>query len=146
MTLYLVARSGERLVALPLASVSETMRPLAFSAIAGAPPFVKGLSLIRGTPTAVVDLGRLIGGESSERTTRFVTVVTGERSVALAVDAVLGIRDLPVGALGAAPPLLRDAAMDALEAVGRLDAELLVVLRASRLLVDRAWYGAGAVS
>jgi chemotaxis signal transduction protein len=54
--------------------------------------------------------------------------------MALAVDSVVGVRPIRAGALHALPPLLRDSAVIA--AIGVLDAQLLVVLQASRLLPE----------
>jgi purine-binding chemotaxis protein CheW len=87
-----------------------------------------------------VDVARLLDPSVDPRdpvphgAARFVTVRTSDRTVALAVDAVVGIRGLPAGTLGELPPLLRDAGSDAVAAIGTLDAELLLVLRAARLV------------
>jgi chemotaxis signal transduction protein len=37
------------------------------------------------------------------------------------------------------PPLLREAETDVIDAIGVLDRELLLVLRASRLFPDEVW-------
>jgi purine-binding chemotaxis protein CheW len=130
----LVVRAGTRLCALPLAAVVETLRPLAVEPVAGAPAFVAGLALLRGVPSPVVDLARLLGDEDAGPAARWVTVRAGERRVALAVTAVEGVRALDGAALGATPPLLADARADAVAAVGRLDRELFLVLDAARVV------------
>jgi purine-binding chemotaxis protein CheW len=134
----LVLVVGTRSYAVPLGLVRETMRPLPIEPLAGVPPFVRGLSIIRGVPTPVIDLGGLLGAPA-ERAQRFVTVQAGERQVALVVDSVLGVRSLASAAFGALPPLLQGAPAEAIEAVGTLDAQLLLVLRASRLVPDDVW-------
>lgn len=131
----LVIRLGGLRCALPLRAVIETMRPLPIEPFAGAPTGVLGAAIIRGAPTVVVDLGMVIG-HATARPTRFVTVRTGARTVALAVDAVEGVREVPRGALEALPPLLGDPATAAVEAVGTRDAELLVLLRTARLVPE----------
>jgi len=141
-SLSLVCRVGSRLCALPVEHVIETMRPLPVEPMAGAPRFVRGLSVIRGVPTPVVDAARLLGVTEEESDLaaapaaggRFVTLRAGERPVALAVDAVLTVRALAEPSLHELPPLLRDAATDVVSAVSVLDAELLLVLRAARLV------------
>jgi purine-binding chemotaxis protein CheW len=112
--------------------VIETMRPLPVEPLRGAPPFVLGISIIRGAPTPVVDAAALIGATGSTPR-RFVTIRTGTRIGALAVDAVIGVHAL--ASLAALPPLL-DAARDVAAAIGTLDAELLVVLDTARLVPD----------
>lgn len=140
--LSLICRVRTRLYALPLAHVVETLRPLPVEPLAGAPPFVSGLCVIRGVPRPVVDAARLLGAQSvaalpSDRpAARFVTVRAGAHQVALAVDAVLGVHAVPPDSLHGLPPLLHEAGSEAVAAIGRLDAELLLVLRSSRLLPE----------
>jgi purine-binding chemotaxis protein CheW len=136
--LSLICRVGERLCALPLGHVVETMRPLPVEAIAGAPHFVLGLAVIRGVPVPVVDTAELLGAPATS-VNRFVTVTVGERWVALAVSSVLGVREVATGSLHELPPLLHEASADVVAAIGRLDAELLLVLNATRLLPADAW-------
>jgi len=115
------------------------MRPLPIEPVAGTPAFVRGVSVIRGEPTPVVDLEALLErGPGSRAYGRFVTLKVGERRVALGVDSVVGVRTLEAATLGAMPPLLRDAA-ERVEALGAPDEQLLVVLRAARLVPDGVW-------
>jgi purine-binding chemotaxis protein CheW len=103
------------------------------------PSFVRGLSVIRGTPIPVVDAGVLLGMNEDSGPTRFVTLRTGERQVALAFEGVLGVRSFPAESVADLPPLLRDAGSELVSALGMLDAELLFILRAARILSDEAW-------
>jgi purine-binding chemotaxis protein CheW len=136
----LICRVGSRLCGLPLAHVVETMRPLPVEPLAHLPSFVDGVSIIRGRPVPVLDARRLMGedGEPGARA-RFVTLELAERSAALSVDAVLGVRDIDVAELAQLPALLRDARNEMVAALGTLDQELLVVLERSRLLPEAVW-------
>lgn len=134
---FLLARAASRTCAVPLAHVVETMRPLPVRDVRGAPDFVAGVSVIRGAPTPVVTLGALLGAPSAPG--RFVTLRLGARALALAVDGVVGIHEIPEADLQSLPPLLQGAQGEIVEAVGTLDAELLVVLRAARILPDELW-------
>ncbi|MBS2023811.1 MAG: chemotaxis protein CheW [Deltaproteobacteria bacterium] len=129
----LVVASGARACAIPLSHVLETLRPLPVEALAGAPGFLRGLSVIRGKPTPVLDLRALLEEEPGTPT-RFVTLRLSERTLALAVDSVLGVRTLDRATLATLPPLLRDASQRMVEAVGTLDARLLLVLKTGWLL------------
>lgn len=136
--LSLICRVQTRLCALPLRHVVETLRPLAVEPLAGAPDFVDGLAMLRGTPVPVVDAARLLGdGEATAQ--RYVALTTGEHRIVLAVGEVLGVRAVPNDQLQELPPLLQEAATDSVAAIGRLDAELLLVLSATRLLPDELW-------
>ena len=118
---------------MPLEHVVETMRPLPIERIAGSPRLVLGLSVIRGSPIPVVDIGALFG-EPEADPQRIVTARTGGRLVGLAVEEVIGVRSIEADTLDDLPPLLRDAAGEVVSAIGRLDSELLLFLGATRLL------------
>jgi purine-binding chemotaxis protein CheW len=140
----LVCRVATRICALPVAAVIETMRPLPVEPIAGAPAFVIGLAIIRGEPVPVVDAARLLGAAPG-RASRFVTLRTAPRPIALAVDEVLGVHRLAAEQLIALPALAGEIAGEVIAAIGALDARLVVVLEAARLvppavfeLVERA--------
>lgn len=131
----LLCRLPTRLIGLPLEHVLETMRPLPVDVVSGVPPYVIGLSVIRGAAVPVVDPGRLLG-DNGTRPGRFVTVRAGARIVALAVDGVVGVRTIRTESLQGLPPLLRDAGAEAIAAIGTLDAELLLVLRSVRMMPE----------
>jgi len=114
------------------------MRPLPVESISGTPPFVIGLAVIRGAAVPVIDVAVLLGGTRSVPT-RFVTFKVGERRAALVVDAVVGVRSLEKETLRDLPPLLQDAGGGAVESIGTFDAEILIVLRAIRLVPETVW-------
>lgn len=130
----LVMRARGRSCALPLAHVVETLRPLPAAPVEGAPAFVRGVSVIRGLPVTVVDLGALLSGAGGGEPERFVTLRVPDRPVALAVDAVVGVRTLPTAGLR---PLLV-AGGEPARAVARLDEALLAVLSSARLAPEDA--------
>jgi purine-binding chemotaxis protein CheW len=132
----LICRVGSKLCGLPLRHVIETMRPLPLERLASMPSFVSGVSLIRGRPTPVLSARELLGSEQTAQPGRYVTLAVAERHVALAVDAVIGLRNVDPAALAALPPLLRTEREQPIGAVGRLDAELLLVLEHGKLLDD----------
>lgn len=134
--LALLCRVHRMLCAIPLREVIETLRPLPIEPLSGAPSYVCGLSILRGAPVPVVDLGLLLGVEQV-RATRLVALRAGARSVAVAVSAVLGVHALPGDA--ALPPLLRDAAGGAVQGLGSLDRELLLVLEGARLVPEEVY-------
>jgi purine-binding chemotaxis protein CheW len=136
----LVVMVGARACAFPLHHVAQTMRPLPIQPVAGTPACIRGVSVIRGLPTPVVDLNALLeNSDNSSRFGRFVTLKLEGRQVAIGVDSVLGLRHLDLVQLGELPPLLRDVSADLIESFGRLDAQLLLVLRAARIVPDEVW-------
>lgn len=138
-TPHLLVRCGAGLFALRVSDVVEITRPLFYRPMAGAPRAVMGLSIIRGIPVPVVNLAVLATEGEPESPTRFVVVRAGERRVALAVGAVVGIRECAPSLLSGLPPLLSEANAELFEEVGRLDAELLTVLKAGSLVPESIW-------
>jgi purine-binding chemotaxis protein CheW len=137
--LLLLCRARTRSCALPVVHVAETMRPLPTVPIAGAPSFVVGVSIIRGEPTPLVDIGALLGAPDPPCFGRFVTVRAGARQVALGVEEVLRLQEVTLDALGSLPPLLSEVGESAVAAVAAVDAELLLVLDAARLVPETVW-------
>jgi purine-binding chemotaxis protein CheW len=147
----LMCRTGERVLAVPLPRVVETMRPLACEPFAGGPDFLIGLARIRDEVVPVIDAGVLLGATPA-RAARFVTLrvpaenpagTTGpdgrEHVVALAVEAVIGVHELDAAALSNLPPVLGFLPEGAVSAVGALDGRLLLVLGDSHLVPDSVW-------
>jgi purine-binding chemotaxis protein CheW len=113
------------------------MRPLPVTPLAGTPPPVAGAAVVRGAPVPVVDLAALVGADRVAPPARFVLLRLGARCAALAVDGVVGVARVDSAA---AEPLLSGAAAGAVASLGAtLDGELLVVLRAARIVPEGAW-------
>ncbi|HEV7964121.1 MAG TPA: chemotaxis protein CheW [Actinoplanes sp.] len=144
-TSSLVFRAGSLLCALRLDEVIETMRPLATHPLAGTPAFVLGISILRGVPTPVVDVARLLGGKRAE-VARFVAVRTERGPVAFATGEVLGIRST-VADVGAQQAALLGATPGGLVAgIGRIGAEPLLLLQSMRVVPDDVWVAAAAAA
>lgn len=136
--LLVIFRAADLLLGLPVAHVVEILRPLPADTVPGAPPFVTGLSLIRGLATPVVSMRALLDAPPGFPT-RLAVLRTGPRRVALAVDAVEGLARAPAASFMEAPPLLTRIAAGALESVAALDGALLLVLEAGKLLGEGTW-------
>ena len=111
----------------------EVLRVLPIEPVSGAPRYVLGLCIIRGSAVPVVDTGLLIGEETT-KSERLITIRTGDRTIALAAEAVLGICAIGAEAFNELPPLLRRAAGETIASIGVLDAELLFLLRTARIV------------
>jgi purine-binding chemotaxis protein CheW len=139
----LVFRAGPLLCALRLDEVVETMRPLDTQPLAGTPAFVRGISVLRGVPTPVIDVARLLGGEQTE-VHRYVAVRTERGAVALATGPVLGIRDVDANATAGHPALLGARSSRLVAGVGTVGAEPLLLLQSMRAVPDEVWEAAAA--
>ena len=131
-------RVGDVTCAVPVEHVVETMRPLPIERVAGAPPFVLGLSVVRGRPVPIIELGALLGADHAPNTSRVVTLRVDDREVGLAVDSVLGVVDDGDDEMPGLPPLLSQAGAGVVAAIASLDTRLLLLLRAARLVPDQS--------
>jgi purine-binding chemotaxis protein CheW len=134
----LVFRADTHLAAIGLEHVTEVLRPLPVEPLAGVPAYVKGICVLRGRPVPVVDIGLLLGGEhvAGRRAERFVGVRTGPQTAVLAVDTVVGIRDVPLERLHDLSSVTGSAACTAVGAIGR---EPLLLLETGRVIPDSVW-------
>lgn len=145
-------RAGTHLCALALDSVVEIMRPLPVEPLAGQASAVAGICVVRGEPAPVLTAAVLVSGNADEAVTRFITVA-GEkaaggrwRPVVLAVDSVLGVREIESEALHELPPLLDTVGSDMVGGLGVIGTDSLLLLRSGRLLpesVPMAMAGSG---
>jgi purine-binding chemotaxis protein CheW len=134
----LVFRSGQHLAAIGLEHVTEVLRPLPVEPLAGVPPYIQGLSVLRGQPVPVIDIGLLLGGDraTGRAVERFVGVRTGAQVSALAVDTVVGIHDVPMDLLHDLSSVTGSVAC---AAVGTVGSEPLLLLQAGRVIPESVW-------
>lgn len=132
----LIVRVGAVSCALPSACLLETMRPLPVQPLDSMPAFTTGVATIRGAATPVVDLAAVLGEAPDEVSgaKRFVTIRAGARTVALAVDEVVGLARFEPGTLASRPSILSTASDPVVEALAIKDDALHLVLDAARLV------------
>jgi len=139
----LVFRAGPLLCALRLDEILETMRPMETLPLAGTPAFVLGISVLRGVPTPVLDVSRLLGGGAGDPR-RFLTVRTERGAVALATGEVIGISTVDFESAGGHPALLGGASSRLVAGVDTVGAEPLLLLQSMRAVPDEVWEAAAA--
>jgi purine-binding chemotaxis protein CheW len=130
----LLVRTQAWYCALPIATVSETCRPLPIQPVDGVPVFVRGVTVVRGLTAPVLHLGMLLAGGRAEPGRRFVMVRIRDRLGVLEVDETLGVRWLSRTQLASASPLVGGALSDRIDGIGVLDGELLAWLDTARLV------------
>jgi len=141
----LFCRAGERVCALPIFFVVETLRPLPVETWPNAPSILIGVSMIRSMSVPVLHLSRILGVPgtsdftSSPSGERWITVRSQQRLFALAVDAVHGVRTVAKEGLLPLPLQGEQVTAGALDAVAVNDAALFFVLSATQLVPDSIW-------
>ena len=136
----LIVNAAGRLCGVPIGSVLEILRPVAIQELAGLPAYLCGLAVIRGQPTAVVDVSTVLTGLSDGRIGRYLSMRSEGRPFALRVEAVLGIREVDRRAFRDLPELI-EPARDLVAGVLALGTELLTVLRSSPGFSTQVWAG-----
>jgi purine-binding chemotaxis protein CheW len=140
---WLLCRAASVICALPVAHVVEVMRVVPLDQVAGAPPYVLGLGVIRGSAVPVIDLGLLVSNQASSPA-RLITIKTATHTVAVAVEAVFGVSAIAAELLGRLPPLVEQDANASLAAIGVRDRALVMFLKAGRLVPDSVLDGLSA--
>jgi purine-binding chemotaxis protein CheW len=136
---FLICRSDSRLCALPLQHVVETMRALPLESFPDMPPFLLGVSIIRGAAVPVVNVARLLNAAADSRPGRYISFKLANRQLAFAVESVVGIRELAAESLADIPPLLREADAAVVARMAALDTELISVLQGAHLIPEPVW-------
>ncbi|HET9643999.1 MAG TPA: chemotaxis protein CheW, partial [Burkholderiaceae bacterium] len=98
-----------------------------------------GVSLVRGVPVPVVDAATLFGVAGDAPRRLVVLRLDDNRRAALAVDSVIGVRELMPEAFCTVPFLLQEAVDELVAAMTVLDTGLLLVLRTARLIPEAVW-------
>lgn len=126
-TAVLVIGVGDHRLGLPVLAVDEVL-PIAWvTPLPGAPPIVEGVLDVRGNTVVVLDARRRIGAGARpvRLSDRLVVARAGAHRVALHVDAVLTIQEVPtvelLAGVAMAPAVLGAAGLV------RMDDGLLVV-------------------
>ena len=128
---------GDEEFGVPITLVQEIIRYGAPRPIPGSPAHVEGVINLRGRIIPVVDLRarlRLAGERSADA--KVVIVALDDLTVGVVVDEVREVLTLADDVCEPAPPGTDDAAY--VEAVGKLDGRLVVLLDMVRLLGERA--------
>ena len=97
----LMVRCGGLSYALPLDRVQEVVTVERLTALPNAPTEILGLTVLRGSPLPVLSLARLLGTDDAGSRKNYPLALIGHdrHRFALAVDAILGLRRLPLSDL-----------------------------------------------
>lgn len=99
---HLAVRAGSRWLALPATAIREVVLKGSLTRVPLSPPHVLGVAVIRGRVVPVISLEGWLGAadlsELVPTLPRLVVVETAAAEIAVVVDEVRGITDLPGGA------------------------------------------------
>jgi purine-binding chemotaxis protein CheW len=127
---------GSQRYGIPIEQVNEIQQIVAFSDVPADGLGVVGMVNLRGEVVPAIDVRRLVGMEDRAYTleTPMIIVSYQEQVVALIVDAVQDVVELPQGCLQTASPM--HALSGKMIGVARLDDGLVYLLDVDRLLAQ----------
>jgi len=92
---HLVVEAAQRRALLSSARVTEVVRLVAMSPMAGAPPQVRGTFVCRGIPVIAVDLRSLLGAGEDQGLDAQIVILAGTPALGLVVDRVTRLVEDP---------------------------------------------------
>lgn len=115
--------------ALPVLSIREIMRNRTYTPVPGAPPVLPGIISQRGAILPVVELRLLLGFEAKELTSaaRYIMVAHNDVDMALVVEEVLDLVELPEQAIEPVPGALDPSRAALLRGVIQHEERLIAV-------------------
>lgn len=136
----LTVRARDRVLAIPAPWVREVMRPTRIEAVAEAPPFVRGATMVRGAVVPVIDLAERFGLGRTEIGRRSCVVVMefGEgrlrQLMGVLVDAVHEVVDVTPADVEPVPELGTRIRPEHLEGMAKVGGRLITLLDLERVL------------
>ncbi|QEA12554.1 chemotaxis protein CheW [Comamonas flocculans] len=133
---YLTFRLGKEEYGIDILKVQEIRGYEDPTRVANAPPFIKGVSNLRGTIVPIVDMRLRFGCESAEYNHLTVVIILNlrERVVGVVVDSVSDVIELGEEQLRPAPDI--ESAIDArcIRGLGAVGERMLILLDIERLM------------
>ena len=133
---YLTFRLGQEEYGIDILKVQEIRGYEPPTRISGAPPFIKGVTNLRGTIVPIVDMRLRLGCEQAQYDSFTVVIVLNlrERVVGIVVDSVSDVLELAPAQMRPAPDV--DSSIDAqcIRGLGAVGERMLILLDIERLM------------
>jgi len=124
-----------------IGSVREITKVGDITRIPEGPPFIQGVTNLRGQIIAVVDLARQFGLASREElpdSARIVVTEVNGQTVGMLVDEVPGVLNLPGENIEPTPEVIQTKIKrDYIKGVGKIDTRLIVILDLGKVLASQ---------
>lgn len=122
--------AGNLLLGIQVDRVQEVLRDTSITPVPLAHPAIRGLINLRGQIVTAIDLRRRLGLPEAPADASFMTVVlgVGDEALALVVDGVGDVVQVPADSFEAPPDTLRGDARRMITGAHKLERRLLLVL------------------
>jgi purine-binding chemotaxis protein CheW len=143
MASFVFFTAAAQTLAILAADAVQVLRMAAPTPVPGAPPFVRGLLNVHGAVLLVLDAGARLGAPAAPLRpgAHLLVASAGGRRLALAVDRVLGVREVDDAAVEVPPAT---APQGLVAAAVRVDDGLVLVHRPAAWLAEAEAAGAAA--
>src|SRR5579883_1418958 len=131
-----VFRLGEDYFAMLISSVNEIIRLQKITPVPKAPPFVEGVTNLRGRVIPVIDLRKRFGVEPKPdgHMARIIVVEQGERLLGMMVDAVDEVLTVPSNTIEPVDEMVVSVDSQFLSGIVRLEDRLIIMLDQDQVL------------
>jgi purine-binding chemotaxis protein CheW len=131
-----VFRLGEDFFAMLIANVNEIIRLQKITPVPKAPPFVEGVTNLRGRVIPVIDLRARFGiaPKMDGHMARIIVVEQGERLLGMIVDAVDEVLTVPEDAIEPVDEMVVSVDSQFLSGIVRLEDRLIILLDQEQVL------------
>jgi chemotaxis signal transduction protein/chemotaxis regulatin CheY-phosphate phosphatase CheZ len=118
---------------IPITKVREIINLPDITRIPQSPPYLKGITNLRGSVIPVVDLKKLIKVQATEGGSKVIVIASGRITFGLLIDGITGVISIDEGAIES-PENLPQGHVDQVEGVAKLDGRLIVLLDIKKLI------------
>src|SRR4030067_554621 len=119
---------------IPILRVREIITMPSITVLPNLPPYIKGITNLRGSVIPVVNLKNLLNSNGSNETGRVVIVISaGKITFGIIVDGITGVVKVDEANIEAPEKIISSNA-DLLEGVAKLDNRLIVLLNTKKIL------------
>lgn len=131
-----VFRLGEDDFAMHIANVNEIIRQQKITPVPKAPPFVEGVTSLRGRVIPVIDLRKRFGLESRVESNldRIIVVEHQDKLMGMMVDSVDAVLTVPFDAIEPADQLVVSVDSEFLAGIVRLEDRLIILVDQEQVL------------
>lgn len=129
---------GDEIYGVLVKNVREILRISNISPVPGAPDYIVGITNIRGNVISVIDGRSRISLASKEHTdlSRMIVMESEDDIVAVVVDRVADIIDLPESMLDSSPKLAKGESSKYISGVISHDDDLIIILDSETFITD----------
>lgn len=131
-----VFRLGEDYFAMPIANVNEIIRLQKITPVPKAPPFVEGVTNLRGRVIPVIDLRKRFGvaSQADGQFSRIIVVEQDARLLGMMVDAVDEVLTVPSSSIEPVDEMVVSVDSQFLSGIVRLEDRLIILLDQEQVL------------